>query len=138
MPRAYRKVEILSEEVFGQKVAEETNREIAESYGLTLKQVKQLIMRQNNKAKKIAADRLSLHSDQGSQYTSQAYFDLSKSTTFNFPCPTQAAPKTTPPWKISLVPLKQNAFTIWLLPIAPKSNKPLLSMSIFTTLSAST
>ena len=29
-------------------------REIAESYGFTLKQVKQLIKRQNNKAKKIA------------------------------------------------------------------------------------
>ena len=53
MPRAYRKVEILSEEVFRQKAAGETNWEIAESYGLTLKQIKQLIKRQNNKAKKI-------------------------------------------------------------------------------------
>lgn len=55
MPRAYTKVEILSEEVFRRKAAGETNREIAESYGLTLKQIKQLITRQNNKAKKIAS-----------------------------------------------------------------------------------
>ena len=54
MPRAYGKVEMLSEEVFPRKAAGETNWEIAESYGFTLKQVKQLIKRQNNKAKKIA------------------------------------------------------------------------------------
>lgn len=54
MPREYMKVEILSEEVFRRKAAGETNREIAESYGLTLKQIKKLITRQNNKAKKIA------------------------------------------------------------------------------------
>ena len=54
MPRAYGKVEMLSEEVFRRKAAGETNREIAESYDLTLKQVKQLITYQNNKAKKIA------------------------------------------------------------------------------------
>ena len=55
MPRAYTKVEILSEEVFRRKKAGETNRAIAESYGLTLKQIKKLITRQNNKAKKIWA-----------------------------------------------------------------------------------
>ena len=54
MSRGYTKVEILSEEVFRRKAAGETNREIAESYGLTLKQIKKLITRQNNKAKKIA------------------------------------------------------------------------------------
>ena len=54
MPRAYTKVEILSEEVFRRKKAGETKRAIAESYGLTLKQIKKLITRQNNKAKKIA------------------------------------------------------------------------------------
>ena len=54
MPRAYGKVEMLSEEVFPRKAAGETNWERAESYGFTLKQVKQLIKRQNNKAKKIA------------------------------------------------------------------------------------
>ena len=47
MPRAYTKVEILSEEVFRRKKAGETNRAIAESYGLTLKQIKKLITRQN-------------------------------------------------------------------------------------------
>lgn len=31
----------------------QTNRQIAENYGLILKQIKQLIDRQNNKAKKI-------------------------------------------------------------------------------------
>lgn len=51
MPRAYTKVEILSEEVFRRKAAGETNRAIAESYGLTLKQIKKLITRRNNKAK---------------------------------------------------------------------------------------
>lgn len=54
MPRTYTKVEIFGEEVFRRKAAGETNREIAESYGLTLKQIKQLITRQNNKAKRIA------------------------------------------------------------------------------------
>lgn len=54
MPRAYTRVEELSDEVFRRKAAGETNREIAESYGLTLKQIKKLITRQNNKAKKIA------------------------------------------------------------------------------------
>ena len=54
MCRAYTKVEILSGEVFERKARGETNREIAESYGLTLKQIKSLITRQNNKAKKIA------------------------------------------------------------------------------------
>ena len=47
-------MEILSEEVFPRKKAGETNRAIAESYGLTLKQIKKLITRQNKKAKKIA------------------------------------------------------------------------------------
>jgi hypothetical protein len=34
MPRKYTKVEILSGEVFRRKAAGETNREIAENYGL--------------------------------------------------------------------------------------------------------
>ena len=54
MPRGYTKVEQLSGEVFRRKAAGETNREIAESYGLTLRQIKKLITRQNNKAKRIA------------------------------------------------------------------------------------
>lgn len=43
MPRKYTKVELLSEEVFQRKAAGETNREIAESYGLTKYQIKQLV-----------------------------------------------------------------------------------------------
>lgn len=55
MPRNYTKMEQLSEAVFARKAAGETNREIAESYGLTLKQIKQLVARQNRKARRIAA-----------------------------------------------------------------------------------
>ena len=40
MPRNYTKMEQLSEAVFARKAAGETNREIAESYGLTLKQIR--------------------------------------------------------------------------------------------------
>ena len=49
MPRNYTKMEQLAEAVFARKAAGETNREIAESYGLTLKQIKQLVARQNRK-----------------------------------------------------------------------------------------
>lgn len=42
MPSEYTKVELLSEEVFRRKTAGETNREIAESYGLSKKQIKEL------------------------------------------------------------------------------------------------
>ena len=41
MPRTYTKMEMLSDEVFKRKEAGETNRQIAESYGLTKKQIKQ-------------------------------------------------------------------------------------------------
>ena len=54
MRRTYTKVEPLSGEVFRRKAAGETDRETAESYSLTLKQIKKLITRQNNKAKRIA------------------------------------------------------------------------------------
>lgn len=53
MSRKYTKVEILSEEVFRRKKAGETNREIAESYGLTKCQIKQLVSRQHRKARLI-------------------------------------------------------------------------------------
>ena len=49
MPRQYTKVEILSEEVFRRKEVGETNREIAESYGLTKYQIKQLVSRQHRR-----------------------------------------------------------------------------------------
>jgi len=54
MPRNYTKIEILSAEVFRRKEAGETNREIAESYGSTKYQIKQLVNRQNRKARIIA------------------------------------------------------------------------------------
>jgi predicted transcriptional regulator len=55
MPRKYTKVEILSAEVFRRKGAGETNREIAECYGLSKKQIKGLVRRQNRKARLIAS-----------------------------------------------------------------------------------
>ncbi len=53
MPRKYTKVEVLAEDVFRRKEAGETNREIAESYGLEKKQIKQLVARQNRKQRAI-------------------------------------------------------------------------------------
>lgn len=54
MSRQYTKMEELSETVFARKAAGETNREIAQSYGLTKEQIKGLVSRQNRKARKIA------------------------------------------------------------------------------------
>ena len=54
MSRQYTKMEIISEEVFRRKAAGESNRQIAESYGLTKYQIKQLVARQNRKARLIA------------------------------------------------------------------------------------
>lgn len=54
MSRQYVKMESMSEEVFKRKAAGETNREIAESYGLTKYQIKQLVSRQNRRARLIA------------------------------------------------------------------------------------
>ena len=55
MPRTYTKMEMLSDEVFKRKEAGETNRQIAESYGLTKKQIKQFVSRQNRKMRLIEA-----------------------------------------------------------------------------------
>ena len=55
MARQYTKLEELSEAVFARKATGETNREIAESYGLELQQIKGLIKRQNKKLRLIAA-----------------------------------------------------------------------------------
>ena len=55
MARKYTKVEGLTEIIRQRKVNGETNREIAESYGLTKYQVKQLMARQNRKERRIAA-----------------------------------------------------------------------------------
>lgn len=53
MPRSYTKMENLAEEVFRRKEAGETNRQIGESYGLSKKQIKQLVSRQNRKRRMI-------------------------------------------------------------------------------------
>ncbi len=53
MPGKYTKVEVIAEEVFRRKAAGETSREIAESYGLTKAQIKQLVSRQSRKQRAI-------------------------------------------------------------------------------------
>ena len=55
MGRKYTKVEGLTEIIRQRKSNGETNREIAESFGLTKYQVKQLMARQNRKERRIAA-----------------------------------------------------------------------------------
>ena len=55
MPRRYTKMEQLAPEVFKRKEAGQTNREIADSFGLTTKQIKQLVNRQNKKEQRIKA-----------------------------------------------------------------------------------
>lgn len=54
MRQKYTRMEGLTEIIFARKAAGETNREIGESYGLTLKQVKELVRRQNRKRRLIA------------------------------------------------------------------------------------
>ena len=55
MKRSYTKVEGLASEVFRRKEAGETNRQIAESYGLSKKQIKQVVSRQNKKLRLLEA-----------------------------------------------------------------------------------
>ena len=55
MSRKYTKVEHLAEIIRMKKLSGETNREIGESLGLSTKQVKQLMSRQNRKERLIAA-----------------------------------------------------------------------------------
>lgn len=55
MTRKYTKVEGLTAVIRARKAAGETNRAIGESYGLSLKQVKGLISRQNRKERMVAA-----------------------------------------------------------------------------------
>ena len=55
MGRKYTKVEHLTEIIRERKSRGETNREIGESLGLSKKQVKQLISRQNRKERLLAA-----------------------------------------------------------------------------------
>ena len=51
MPRSYINVEHLWEAVQKRKAAGETNQQIAQSYGLKLSQIKNLVHRQNRKAR---------------------------------------------------------------------------------------
>jgi len=55
MARTYAKVEYLTEEIRERKANGETNQEIGERYGLSKRQVEQLLCRQNRKERKIAA-----------------------------------------------------------------------------------
>ena len=55
MSRNYVKVEALAADVFRRKAAGENNRQIAESYGLTIRQIEQLVNRQNRKKRKLEA-----------------------------------------------------------------------------------
>lgn len=55
MARQYNHVQEIAEEVFRRKAEGQTNREIGEVYGLTKKQIKQLVNRENRKARRIEA-----------------------------------------------------------------------------------
>ena len=55
MGRKYTKVEGLSDAIRARKAAGETNRAIGENYGLSKRQVEQLINRQNRKERLLAA-----------------------------------------------------------------------------------
>lgn len=55
MARTYTKVEYLTEAIRERKANGETNQEIGERYGLSKRQVEQLLCRQNRKEQKIAA-----------------------------------------------------------------------------------
>ena len=55
MSRSYTKVEELAAAVFERKAAGETNFQIAEHYGLTKRQIEQLIDRQKRKHRKLEA-----------------------------------------------------------------------------------
>lgn len=53
MPRSYTKMEEIAAAVFARKAAGETNKQIGESYGLTRRQIEQLVNRQNRKRRKL-------------------------------------------------------------------------------------
>lgn len=55
MSRKYTHVQELAKEVFRRKAEGQSNREIGETYGLTKKQIKQLVSRENRKARRIEA-----------------------------------------------------------------------------------
>ena len=53
MPRSYTKMEELAAAVLERKAAGESNQQIAESYGLSRRQIEQLVNRQNRKRRKL-------------------------------------------------------------------------------------
>ena len=55
MPRSYTKMEKLAAAVLERKAAGESNQQIAESYGLSRRQIEQLVNRQNRKRRKLEA-----------------------------------------------------------------------------------
>ena len=54
MRQKYTKMEDLAEIIFARKAAGETHRQIGEEFGLTKKQVRELVKRQNRKRRMIA------------------------------------------------------------------------------------
>ena len=67
-----------------------------------------LAMKQEKK--KVTAE-LQLHSDQGAQYTSQAYFELTQTTALRRLCQDEETPMTMQWRRISSLSSKQNVFT---------------------------
>ena len=65
------KMEELAEVIFARKAAGKTNREIVESFGLTKKQVKELVSEQNRKPG--LGDRYLLHSHSRQYATNVAF-----------------------------------------------------------------
>ena len=55
MAPKYARVKALTKEVFARKAAGETNQQIADSYGLELEQIKNLVRRENRRARLVAA-----------------------------------------------------------------------------------
>ena len=55
MKRGYTKVQELAEVVFERKANGETNRAIAESLGLNLEQIRNLVKRENRRKRRVAA-----------------------------------------------------------------------------------
>ena len=55
MPRNYTKMEEIAAAVLARKAAGESNQQIGESYGLSRRQIEQLVNRQNRKRRKLEA-----------------------------------------------------------------------------------
>ena len=79
MPREYTQIQKHEKDILGLKAQGYTLREIGNRFGVTYKQVHNFITRRAAKKKEKVTAELQLHSDQGFQYTSQAYFNLTQS-----------------------------------------------------------